>query len=113
MRRFTHRSCGKFPRQAYAIAATGTEFDVTYAVDGNILTRYILECYDSTGNRTRTLSIIDENSVTIFTGSAHADDGDYSVPVDIELDGVYTFRITLSGAAGGTGGTDYLTLMVR
>lgn len=107
------RTCSRDARRPYSIAATGTTFDSTVVFAGKVLTRYILECYDSTGDSTRTLSIIDENSVTIWSGAAHGDAANYSVPVDIELDGTYTFRITLSGVAGGTGGIDYLTLMVR
>ena len=109
----SRRTCGKHPRTSYAIAATGTTFDATFIFEGEVLTRYILECYDSTGDRTRTLSIIDANSVTIFTGAAHADAANYSVPVDVDLDGTYTLRITLSGVAGGTGGVDYLTIFTR
>lgn len=109
----SRRTCGKHPRTAYAIAAAGTTFDATFKPEGEVLTRYILECYDATNAVTRTLSIIDANSITIWTGAAHADAANYSIPVDVDLDGTYTFRITLSGVAGGTGGTDYLTLFTR
>ena len=109
----SRRTCGKHPRKSYAIAAAGTTFDATFNLEGEVLTRYILECYDATNAVTRTLSIIDANSITIWSGAAHADAANYSIPVDIELDGTYTFRITLSGAAGGTGGTDNLTLFTR
>lgn len=105
-------SCRKRGRTSYSILATGTTFDNTFAFKGEILTRYILELYDSTGDKTRTLSIIDANSITVFTGAAHADAANYSIPVDVDLDGKYTFRLTLSAAAGDTG-TDRLTLFTR
>ncbi len=105
-------SCRKRSRTAYSIAATGTTFDNTFEFEGEVLTQYILELYNSTGDRTRTLSIIDANSVTVKTFAAHADAGNYPIPCDVDLDGKYTFRLTLSDVAGDTG-TDYLTLLTR
>ncbi len=115
-------SCGKHPRKSVTIAASGTTFDTTVNFDNEILAYFLLECYDSDGNRTRTLSIIDENSITVWTDVARNDNGNYMVPVmvtdgtnyvlGLPLSGTYTVRITLSGAAGGTGGTDYITLFV-
>ncbi len=102
----------KSPRIPIAIAASGTSFTFTLLGRG-VITRYLLECFDSSGDRTRTLSFVDENSKTIWTGAAHADNDSYSVPCDIEIDGKYTGTLTLSGAAGGTGGTDRLTLWMR
>lgn len=102
----------KIPRKAIAIAATGTSFTTTITYKG-VLTRYLLECFDATNAVTRTLTLVDENSITIFTGAAHADNGNYSVPIDVEIDGTYTVTITLSGAAGGSGGTDYITFWLR
>src|SRR3972149_9002126 len=95
-------------RTPIPIIATGTTFDTKVTFYGEVATRYILECYNSTGDRTRTLSFIDANLVTVWSGAAHADAGNYSVPIDVELDGDYTVRITLSDVAGDTG-TDYLT----
>lgn len=102
----------KSPRKGVAIAATGTSFTFTLQGRG-VITRYLLECFDSSGDRTRTLSLVDENSKTIFSGAAHADNASYSVPTDIEIDGKYTVTLTLSGAAGGSGGTDYVTFWLR
>jgi len=106
-------SCYKSPRHIYEILATGTTFDWEGVIyEGHVLTRYVLELGDTTNNVTRTLSIIDENGVTIWSGAAHADAGNNSVPVDVELAGRYRFRLTLSGAAGNVV-YDYLTLFVR
>lgn len=89
------------PRAAVSIAATGTTFDTTL-IAGARATRYILELPDyTTGSPTTTLSIIDANSVTVFAGAAHAENANYSIPIDVELVGTYTIRLTLSGAAGG------------
>lgn len=90
------------PRTSITIAATGTTFDYTISTGGARITRYILELPDyTTGTPTTTLSIIDVNSITVFTGAAHAENANYSIPVDIELIGYYTLRLTLSGASGG------------
>jgi hypothetical protein len=98
------------PRTAVTIAATGVTFDVTFVTQGMRATRYILECPDMTGNGTTTLSIIDANSVTVYSGAAHAEATNASVPIDVELAGTYTLRLTLSIAAGGSGATAYLTI---
>ncbi len=100
-------------RVTVTIAATGTTFNTTYVMSGFLLTRYVLELPNyTTGSPTTTLSIIDANSITIFTGAAHAETDNYSIPVDIELDGTYTFRLTLSGESGGATSA-YLTLFGR
>lgn len=106
-------SCKKSPRHLFSILAVGTTFDwIGVIFDGNILTRYVLEVANYTDAVTTTLSIIDANSVTIYTGAAHAENANYSIPVDVELVGTYTFRLTLSAVASGVA-TDYLTLFTR
>ena len=99
-------------RTAFSIAATGTTFDTNLIISrGKRATRYILELPNyTTGTPTTTLSIIDANSVTIFTGSAHAENANYSIPIDLELVGLYILRLTLSGEAGGIT-TAYLTIL--
>ena len=98
------------PRTAVAIAATGTTFDTTL-IAGARATRYILELPNyTTGSPTTTLSIIDANSVTIFAGAAHAETLNYSIPIDVEIVGTYTVRLTLSGVAGGAT-TAYITIL--
>jgi hypothetical protein len=98
-------------RRSITIAATGTTFDVSLTSPGECGTRYILECPDMVGNGTITLSVIDANSKTIYNGAAHAENSTYSIPIDLELVGTYTLRLTLSVAAGGTGATAYLTIL--
>jgi hypothetical protein len=105
-------------RTAVAIAAAGTTFDVTTSRLNNWATRYVVECPNMTGNGTTTVSIIDADGVTVFTGSAHAENATYSVeiavaarPKGLELIGVYTIRLTLSIAAGGSGATAYIRLL--
>lgn len=99
------------PRAAVTIIATGTTFDTAIYVNGARATRYILECPNMTGDGTTTLSVIDANSVTVYTGVAHAENANYSIPIDVELVGTYTLRLTLSIAAGGTGATAYITIL--
>jgi hypothetical protein len=102
-------------RTAVSIAATGTTFDTAievypYSNVGARATRYILECPDMTGNGTTTLSIIDANGVMVYAGAAHAENANYSIPIDVELVGVYTIRLTLSIAAGDAT-TAYITIL--
>ena len=101
----------KIGRTPIAIAATGTDF-YFYLTHVGVLTRYLLELPD-VNTITFTLSLIDENSKTIWSGAAHAENGSYSVPIDVEIDGKYKVDLTLSNVAGGTGGTAYLTFWVR
>jgi len=102
----------KTPRKAVTIAATGTSF--TFTLEGRgIISRYLLEAPDVAASTTFTLSLVDANSITIFTGAAHAENGNYSVPCDIEIDGRYTVTLTLNQAAGGTGGTAQVTFWLR
>ncbi len=104
----------KSDRVAYAIAATGTTFDHTF--DGcGILARYVLEIPQYTNSTiTTTLSLIDSNSVTIYTGAAHTSvtATNYSIPIDIDVYGGYTVRLTLSNVAGGAGNA-YVTFLMR
>lgn len=102
----------KSPRKSVAVAATGTSFTFTFEGRG-VITRYLLEVPDVAASTTFTLSMVDENSITIFTGAAHAENANYSVPCDIEIDGRYTVTLTLNQVAGGTGGTVYVTFWVR
>ena len=105
----------KTPRTSVTIAATGTTFDTTVSKYEGVITRYILELPNYTNTVTTTLSILDPNGVTIYSGAAHAQNANYSIPVDVELDSSqdYTVRLTLSGAAGGSGGTAYFTFYIR
>lgn len=100
----------KLARTAIPIAASGQSF--TYPlIHTGIITRYLLELPD-VNTITFTLSFVDANSKTIWTGAAHAENGTYSVPCNIEIDGKYTVTLTLSNVAGGSGGTAYLTMWV-
>ncbi len=104
----------KVGRFTIAIAATGTSF--TQALPKNlngVLTRYILEAPNTTSGPTITVSLVDENSVTVWTGADHAENANYSVPIDVEVCGQLTATLTLSGTAGAGGGTAYLTFFKR
>lgn len=99
------------PRTAVSVHKVLTTADVSVTHVGARATRYVLELPNYANTVTTTLSIIDANSVTIWTGAAHAQNANYSVPIDVELCGTYTLRLTLSGAAGGVGGTAQLTVL--
>ncbi len=97
------------PRTAITIAAAGLTHDTTTTIFHSRATRYILTCPDMTGNGDTTLSIIDANSKTVWSGAAHPETATYSVPIDVELVGAYTLRLTVTIAAGDAA-TAYLTI---
>jgi hypothetical protein len=114
-------STRKHPRVAVPIGGTagvagsyGATADMAMQFDGELLTRWVYELYQSNNGLTRTLSIIDENGVTVYTGPAHTDNtkSSYAPTGGVELDGTYTVRL-LQSAGGATAGIDYLTLFVR
>jgi hypothetical protein len=112
-------STRKHPRTAFSIGGTGgsggvgATADVTFKFDGEILTRLILEAYDNKNALTTTLSILDENGVSIYSaGALPTGSSNFAPTGGVELDGSYTLRLLQSGA-GATLGTDYLTLFVR
>ena len=98
------------PRTAITIAAAGVTHDITTTRLNALATRYILECPNMDGNGDTTLSIIDANSKTVWSGAAHPETNTYSVPIDFELVGAYTLRLTVTIAAG-TAATAYLTIL--
>ncbi len=93
---------GKFlkARTSISITSGGTQFDTNIVIPYGRLTRYILEIPDYTNDSTTTLSIIDTNSVVIYQSPSYNDNSNYSIPVDIELSGSYTVRLTLNTAPG-------------
>jgi len=101
-------------RTTISVDATTLTYDTTVDTKGTgvIFSHYVLEVANYTNAVTTTLSIINANSVTVWTGAAHDENANYSVPTDVDLKGSYTFRLTLSGVSGGTG-TDYLTCFRR
>jgi len=100
----------KITRTLYTTAAattiTGTIKDI------GVLTRYLLEIPNLTGDWTTTLSLKDANGIVIFTGAAHTENANYSVPIDVEIDGEYTVTLTFSGTATA-GELLYLTFWIR
>jgi hypothetical protein len=113
------RSIGKHPRVALSVLTTGLTIDTSFIFEGEFLIDYLLECFNESGNTpARSISIIDENSVVVYAGPTHSNNGNYlyGPTGGIPLDGKYTVRETLSGGASGgsagTSGTDHLTLFV-
>lgn len=107
----------KSPRKSVAIAAAGGTTALTFTFEGRgVITRYLIELPIMASAPTITLSLVDENSVTIFSGAAHAGSAsalaNFSVPCDVEIDGRYTVTLTPSGNSG-TVATIYLTFFVR
>ena len=113
--RNTTAGISKSERVAYAIAATGQTFDQSFYGHGT-LARYVayIPKYVTSASTT-TLSLIDENGATIYTGSAHntsAAAAHFTDAPAVEVYGGYTVRLTLSGTAGGAN-TAYVTLFMK
>jgi hypothetical protein len=114
-------STHKYPRKSITIGGTaglsggvGATADTAMSFVGEILTRVLLECYNSNNGLTRTLAFLDAQGVTAYSAAAIADAANTSwAPTGgIELDGTYNLRLLQSGA-GATAGVDYLTLFTR
>ena len=100
-------------KSSFVFAATGTTKSATLHENG-IIIGYTMVTPNFTNPSTSTLTILDEDSVTIYTGAAHNENGTYVVDsLLIPCDKNYTATITLSGVAGGAGGTVTLKLFVQ
>ena len=100
-------------KNSFVFAATGATKTATLHNNGMIIA-YTMVTPDFTGNRTSQLSIQDEDNVTIYTGAAHNESGTYVVTgLTVPCDRQYTATVTLSGDAGGTGGTVTVKLFLK
>lgn len=107
----------KSPRKSLAIAQSGSTTPLTFTLRGRgVITRYLLELPIMATTPTITLSLVDENSIIVFTGAAHTSSAsalsNYSVSIDVEINGKYTVTLTPSGNSG-TAATIYLSLLMR
>jgi hypothetical protein len=106
---------GKMLRsQRKGLAFTSTSTTNSYTLQCNGQTNMVLvEMPNFTNAITATLTVSDENGVTIMTKAAIAENANTMLDATDDFDkamaGTYTVLITLSGAAGGTGGTVYTT----
>jgi hypothetical protein len=108
----------KIPRTQVVMGTADGGKAYTYTISyKGVLTRYLLELPTMASSPTVTLTIVDENSITIFTGAAHASGAGaaaaFSVPIDVEIDGTYTITLTTSGSTGAQGAGVYNTMWVR
>ena len=92
-------------KYTFAFGATDTSLSMNMC-DNGVMTHYTITTPNFTNNSTTTLSIKDPDGTTIWTGSAHNERltalvASLSVPVGQG----FTLVATLSGAAGGTGGS--------
>lgn len=99
-------------RQALIFGAADTEKTLTYITNGLTHT-IVVELPDWTNNSTATLSLINSDSKTLYSISALAENATYILLVERPLHETSTFKITLSGAPGGSGGTAYVTVYKR
>lgn len=103
------------PRVATVFAASGTGgTPASYSVQCNGLMRQCLvEIPNFTNAVTTTLTIKNRFGITIMTKSGMAKDTNHSLDATDDFDkamvGDCTFTLALSGDAGGSGGTIYIT----
>lgn len=94
------------PTQTLSFAATGTVKSYSLTTNGK-LHSYTIAVPDFTNAITVTLSIEDADSLEVYSKAAIAKNTTTQVgdlAKSYALDGTYTVKATLSGAAGGTGG---------
>ncbi len=104
-------------RKALAFGTASTTANFTFDDFPGVLLNILYEQYDTSGDRTGTITITDENSVTLFSKASLADNANTLISVRLgESKDVaffpskqYTCTVTLSGAAGSAG-TIYVTL---
>jgi hypothetical protein len=93
-----------------AISTTATNL----LCENGFVRQYVLTVPNFTNAVTATVSVLDEDSNTIYTGSAHNRNATYSADsLSVPCDKNYTAKVTLSGAAGGSGGDVTLKLYVE
>lgn len=100
-----------------AIAITTTSSHLysggTLTKYGDLLRQYTVSLGNSTGDPTRTISIVDSNSVTVWASTAITDSTSITrlLPTSeqVVLMGAYTIVWTLSTNSPTTGISDYLT----
>lgn len=113
-------------RQAVTVAVSGTDHTATFTPDGDIKGKVwyavlVIPAYTNTVNTT--LSVQDQNSVTIYTASAVAKNTTTVIVLPNSLTSAtspfpimpgYTITLTTSGATGGTTPyTAYLSMWVE
>jgi hypothetical protein len=99
------------PRTAVAINATATTYVKQISAKGATITRMILEVPNYTNSVTTTFNLLTAAGVTQYASAAFAKNSNYTVPMWQEVFGKYNCQFVLSGAAGGSGGTMYVTLL--
>jgi hypothetical protein len=100
---------------SFVFAATGTTATATIHENG-YLTDYILVAPNFTNSVTSTLSIADDSTspVTIWTGDAKNENATSVVnSLSVPVDRGFTITCTISGVAGGTGGTVTTHLFIQ
>jgi len=108
-------SGGKMLRsQRKGLAFTATSLTNSYTLQCNgQMNMALIEMPNFTNAITATLTISDENGVVIMNKASIAENANTMLDATDDFDkamaGTYTVLITLSGVAGGTGGTVYTT----
>lgn len=99
-------------KNSFVFDATTTSLTAPIFENG-IITNYTLVCPNFTNAVTSTLSILDDDGVTIWTGDAKNENATYLVSsLSVPVDKGYTLKATLSGVAGAGGGTVVAKLFV-
>lgn len=100
----------KSPRLPYSFSAIGTELSMSFSGQSHIHS-IVLELPSFTNSPTATLTIVNDQGVELYNSGAKADRANYVLLVDrIVAENNGTFVLTLSGDAGGSGGTAYISI---
>ena len=98
----------KSERKGLAFGATDTTKSYTFQCNGKV-NHVLVEIPNFSNAVTTTVTVADENGVTIMSKSGLAKATNHVIDstddFDRALAGTYTITLTLSGAPGGTGGT--------
>lgn len=100
----------KSPRLPFEFSAVGTEISMEFSGQSHIHS-IVLELPSFTNNPTATVTIVNDQGVELYNSGAKSDGANYVLSVDrIVAENNGTFVLTLSGDAGGSGGTAYMSI---
>lgn len=92
-------------KRTIACAATGTAFSGTIRESDQRAVRIVMELPNFTNGITVKLEVKDPDGTVLYDTGAKNENANYNFLVDIPFSGeTLTLALTLSGAAGGTGG---------
>jgi hypothetical protein len=112
---FDTRRIYKCPTQSLTFGAADTVKSFDISANG-ALHSAVVEVPDWTNAVTLVLSVEDEEGTEVYNSPALSDNAIQKIIAHSEavgFDGIYTVKLTLSGAPGGSGGTVKLTMLME